>query len=616
MFGYQEAELLGRNIRMLMPEPNRSAHDGYLQRYLETGEVHILGQRREMTGIRRNGEQFPLDLSTTELQDDSGVTFIGVLSDISQRKQVEAAREEALAEAERLARVKSEFLANMSHEIRTPLNAVLGMTSLCLDTDLTAKQRNYVTKIRTASDSLLHIINDILDFSKIDAGKLAMEVVPFDLDSVLDNLGNLLSGRAEEQGIELAFDVTTGITGLLVGDPVRLGQVLINLVGNALKFSAGGDVVLGIRLESRGESDIELHFCVSDEGIGLTEEQLGRLFTAFTQADSSTTRRYGGTGLGLAISKRLVEMMQGRIWAESEYGRGSVFHFTARFGIEALGKRRGCADLAANLALHAGRKVLVVDDNPIARTVLNNQLGQLGLAADLVDSGAAALAAVVSPEAPDYLCCLVDWRMADMDGLETIRRLRRPLLTRQGSTDAAGDCVQPQRGAAQYRHRDRRPAEQTHHRQAHLCRARRAARPDRTERPRHARPARRRPRQPGTVPGGGHPAGGRRRHQPGSHDRIAGERRTAGAHRQQRRGSLAGGGGKDPGLRVDGLPDAGDGRLRSDPPAAPGPALPRPADHRHHRQRHGQRPRTLHHGGHERAYRQADQHPGNVRNPG
>ena len=424
MFGYTEAELIGRNVDQLVPENYRTSHERCLLGYRQSDQVRPLGHRMELAGRRRDGSTFPLEIVTTEVKGSEGSGFIGVLRDITDRKAVETEREAALAEAERQAQVKSEFLANMSHEIRTPLNAVLGMASLFQDTELTARQRNYLAKIKVASETLLHIINDILDFSKIEAGKMGMEAIPFDLDSVLDNLSALMAKRAEEQGIELAFDVDAGIEEILIGDPTRLGQVLTNLVGNALKFSTGGNVVLRIGVEARRADEMELHFEVSDEGIGLTREQLAMLFTAFTQADSSTTRRYGGTGLGLAISKRLVEMMHGRIWAESELGHGSSFHFTACFGIRGREQRRSVADLALRLSAYAGRRVLLVDDNAISRTVLRAQVEHLGLVVDNADSGPAALAAVVAAGVPDYLCCLVDWRMPVMDGLETIRRLR------------------------------------------------------------------------------------------------------------------------------------------------------------------------------------------------
>lgn len=341
------------------------------------------------------------------------------------QQQLSASLEAAKALADSGAEAKAAFLANMSHEIRTPLNAIMGLADLCLSSDLSAKQKNYVGKIKSASHSLLHVVNDILDFSKMEAGTLPMDKLAFDLDSVLNNLTDILGRSAEEQGIELTYDVDANIRKLLIGDPFRLCQILTHLVGNALKFSAGGNVILTIRRNLLQADGVELHFSVSDEGIGLTPEQQALLFNAFTQADSSTTRRYGGTGLGLAICKRLVGLMGGRIWVESEFGKGSTFHFTATFGEEELGDRRGVAELASTMAPYAGRKVLVVDDTHVARRFLENQLRQLGLVAECVESGEEALENLSSAESPDYLCCLVDWRMKGMDGLETIRQLRR-----------------------------------------------------------------------------------------------------------------------------------------------------------------------------------------------
>jgi CheY-like chemotaxis protein len=311
----------------------------------------------------------------------------------------------------------------MSHEIRTPMNAITGMAELALATELSPKQRNYVGKIKVASESLLRIVNDILDFSKIEAGKLAMEHIEFNLEGVFDNLGALLAERAEMKNIELAFEVDPSLDHGFLGDPLRLGQVLINLVGNAIKFSDAGNVLVGIRPEARDGGAMTLRFTVSDQGIGLTPEQRELLFHPFTQADSSTTRRFGGTGLGLAISKRLVEMMDGHIQVESEPGQGSTFSFNARLDLPV--EIHSClAPLRAALAPHAGKPVLVIDDNPISLRVVSTQLAQIGLVAETHASGQAALEAVARGSLPDYLFVLCDWRMPELDGLETIRRLR------------------------------------------------------------------------------------------------------------------------------------------------------------------------------------------------
>jgi PAS domain S-box-containing protein len=421
MLGYSLEEFLDRRLPDIDPNIAAAGFQTFVDPLIAQGSARFDSLHRH-----RDGHLIPVQvfLNYTADTPETAAHFVAFVSDISDRKAAERALQEAKAAAEAANQAKSSFLANMSHEIRTPMNAIIGMTELCIGTDLNARQHNYVANIKAASESLLYIINDILDYSKIEAGKLRMEAVPFELDGVLDNVTTLLARKAEEQGIEITYEIDPGIHDLLVGDPIRLGQVLVNLIGNAVKFSNGGNVILAIRTSQRGKDEIELHFSVSDQGIGITPEQQHLLFAAFSQADVSTTRRYGGTGLGLAISQRLVEMMRGRIWVESEIGRGSNFQFTARFATEPRGLRRSLDQLAGNLSPWAGRKVLVVDDNAIARRVLQSQITQLGLAADAVASGQAALTAVTRADAPDYLACLVDWRMPDMDGIEVIRQLR------------------------------------------------------------------------------------------------------------------------------------------------------------------------------------------------
>ena len=349
------------------------------------------------------------------------VTALTVL-DVLERRRLDALREEARKAAERLAQARSEFLANMSHEIRTPMNAIIGMAELCLGTNLNPKQHNYVAKIQRASHSLLRIVNDILDFSKIESGKLEIDAIPFGIDHVLDGVGELLAEKASEKSLELVFDVDDSVKPGFIGDPQRIEQILINLVGNAIKFSERGNIVVRVRAEPIGINAARLDFSVSDEGIGLSPEARQRLFQAFSQADSTTTRRFGGTGLGLVISKRLVELMQGAIDVESVPGKGSTFRFLLRVGRDVLSA--GVSPMAQSLAPYAHRPVLVVDDNLVSLSAISAQFRQLGVTTDDCLSCEEALDTIARQDAPDYLAALVDLKMPGTDGLETLRRLR------------------------------------------------------------------------------------------------------------------------------------------------------------------------------------------------
>jgi PAS domain S-box-containing protein len=349
--------------------------------------------------------------------DGKATDMYGVSQDITEFKRLEAELVTAKEAAEAATRAKSDFLANMSHEIRTPMNAILGMTHLALKTELTSKQTDYLTKTKVAAQALLGIINDVLDFSKIEAGKLEMENTEFQLDSVLENLSSVVSQKAHDKDLEFLIASSHDLSCRLVGDPLRLGQILINLVNNAVKFTERGEVVLTVALEEQLSDRVKLKFSVRDSGIGMTPEQTARLFQAFSQADTSTTRKYGGTGLGLSISKRLVEMMGGEICAESNFRVGSTFLFTAWFGT-AFGetkRKRFIPDLAE-------MRVLVVDDNEQARVILSDTLRGFGLRAESALSGEDAIQKVTFADSQDpYRVLLMDWQMPGMDGLEASR---------------------------------------------------------------------------------------------------------------------------------------------------------------------------------------------------
>jgi len=413
VLGHAGESLVGKCDSDLLDRANAERMAGEDRRVASQGQV--LRAEHRMPGA--NGEMRTFQTHVFPLQDSSGRpdAIGGISLDITDLKRAQHAAESAT-------RAKSEFLANMSHEIRTPMNAILGMSYLALQSGLDPQQSNYVQKVHASAESLLGIINDILDFSKVEAGKLDLEVIPFSLGDVMDNLANTVGLRAQEKRLELLFVEPPGLPAALMGDPSRLGQVLLNLGNNAVKFTERGEVLVSIAVVDRDSSSVQLRFEVRDTGIGMTAEQQHRLFEPFSQADAATTRRYGGTGLGLAISRHLVRLMGGEIAVDSEPGRGSRFQFSLRLGLQP--EPHAPAPVLRHEGLR-GARVLIVDDNAAAREVLAGMAAALGLQADTAADGADALrkVALADEHHEPYRLLLLDWQMPGMDGMECARRL-------------------------------------------------------------------------------------------------------------------------------------------------------------------------------------------------
>jgi two-component system sensor histidine kinase/response regulator len=416
-------ELIGAPFKDYFTDPDRA----------EEGIKQVLSEKKvtnyELTARARDGKETVVSYNATTFYDRDrklqgvfaaarDITERKLLDQVLQEKNVELESARSVAEKANLA--KSDFLSNMSHEIRTPMNAIIGMSYLAMKTDLTPRQRDYIKKIKGSGQHLLGIINDILDLSKIEAGKLAVERTEFELESVLDNVANLIAEKSSTKGLELVFDIDKNVPQYLIGDPLRLGQILINYSNNAVKFTERGEIDIIIRLKEQTDKDVLIYCAVRDTGIGLTPEHIGRLFQSFSQADTSTTRKFGGTGLGLVISKQLAELMGGEVGVESVPGKGSTFWFTARLD-KGVGQQRKMA-LSGDLQ---GKRVLVVDDNEYARQVLGELLSGMSFKVDQAESGQAAIDAVAQAETRGmpYEIVFIDWLMPVMDGVETAKRL-------------------------------------------------------------------------------------------------------------------------------------------------------------------------------------------------
>ncbi len=421
LFGYSRAELIGQSIEILVPPHIRDSHPQLRSSYFANPEVRSMGSGRDLQGIRKDGSSVSVEIGLSPLETEDGVFALASVIDITARKGLEDSLRAAKEAAEATSRAKSDFLANMSHEIRTPMNAIIGMTELVLGTELPATQREYLTMVLESGESLLAIINEILDFSKIEAGKMKLEHVDFPLWDTVGDAVKSLALRAHSKGLELAYHIGRDVPEMLVSDPVRLRQIIVNLVGNAIKFTERGEILLTITYADQNANAVLLHFAVTDTGIGIAQEKQKLIFDAFTQADSSTTRRFGGTGLGLAISSRLVSLFGGKLELTSELDKGSTFSFAVWLTRSAqvhVGKSHMRSDFLN------GANVLIVDDNATNRYIIQEMVRGWGMIPQVAASAMEALEQMELPGAPIPLL-LTDMHMPEMDGIMLVEQLRR-----------------------------------------------------------------------------------------------------------------------------------------------------------------------------------------------
>ncbi len=389
IFGYSSDEMMGHDLhRRVLKEDGYGRFKTGFQGFKESGGGPVIGGVREIPGLRKGGEEFPAEISVAALKLKGCWNAVGIVRDISERKEAEKQILEARHAADEANRAKGQFLASMSHEIRTPMNAIIGMTELALDTPLNKVQRDYMETVRNAGEALMRLLNDILDFSKMESKRVEMERVEFNIRESLGDFLKPVALSAHQKGLELAYHVSQSVPDIVLGDPSRLRQIVVNLVGNAIKFTDIGEVVVRVEKENVSEEHAILHFSVADTGVGISQDRQSRIFEPFTQADGSIARRYGGTGLGLAISKGLAELMGGRMWVEGGPGAGTIFHFTALFGLSEACSERSLASPPIQLK---SLPILVADNNATNCQILKDMLEEW----DMGPVGAASPAEVV-----------------------------------------------------------------------------------------------------------------------------------------------------------------------------------------------------------------------------
>ena len=446
LFGYSAGELTGQPIEVLVPERFRGGHVHMRAMFSHSGGNREMDAGAELFGVRKDGTEFPVEISLSHFHSADRTLALAAVRDVGDKSRKRSELSHALEAAEAAGAAKTQFLATMSHEIRTPLNSVIGLVHLMQATRLDGRQTDYLSKIDRSSRALLGIISDILDFSKIESGGLSIEQTELDLEQVLETVATLSSAKAHQKDLEFTVRIAPDVPMLLKGDPLRLSQLLGNYCSNAVKFTEKGEIRLTVDVAGSAPGSIRLRFAVSDTGIGLSPEQISRLFQPFQQADASTTRKYGGTGLGLAIARQLAGLMSGETWVESEPGKGSTFYCTALFGLD---PDRAHKSFQPTPDLR-GLNVLVVDDSPTTRRILVETLESFSFAVTAADSGVAAAAAFGRAKDPWDLL-IIDREMPEMDGVETLKRIRTAsgasdppaiLLTMHGSKDLESSAAQ------------------------------------------------------------------------------------------------------------------------------------------------------------------------------
>jgi two-component system sensor histidine kinase/response regulator len=449
IFGWGRTEMVGKVlVESIIPARYREKYEEEVQELLGVGPGSSLNKRFELVAVRRDEREIPVEITISSMRHNESHHFAAFVRDLSERKRFEQDLRKAKEAAEAANRSKSDFLANMSHEIRTPMNGIIGMTDLTLETEITQEQREFLGMVKSSADALLVLINDILDFSKIEAGKLDFEAIDFLLRDTLDDAIKVLALRAQEKVQELACHVLPEVPDGLIGDPTRIRQVIVNLVGNAIKFTAEGEVVIEVHAQEELEGRAMLHFAVRDTGVGIPLEKQQSVFEAFTQADNSMTRKYGGTGLGLAISSRLVEMMGGRLWLESVVGFGSTFHFTVPFEMQKHTSRKY---EPAGLESLRDLSVLIVDDNATNRRILQEMVLAWEMKPSLTEGGREALTLLerANTRGVPFALILLDAQMPAMDGFSVAEQIRKDanlaksvviMLTSAGMRGDAAKC--------------------------------------------------------------------------------------------------------------------------------------------------------------------------------